>query len=132
MTEIDESPPDSKSVWFITGAIGELLAWGVLLLLLLFLVPHQRAMLQDFGVPAPRSVVGIIAASNLVTNYWYIAIPSLTMLVLGSVYVVVGFCRTPIMRLAMLTILAVVPLGWALWCHLAMMAVTSQLIQALS
>lgn len=131
-TDLLPPPAGSKTAWFVAGAIVELLAWGVLLALLVLLVPRQQQMLADFGVPVPRSVQGIFAASDLIATHWYIALPTLAVLVLGSVYLVAVFCRTAVMRLALLVILAVVPLGWALWCHLAMMSVTSQLIQDLS
>jgi type II secretory pathway component PulF len=131
-TEVDESAPDSKSVWFVVGAIGELLAWGVLLALLIFLVPRQQQLLADFGAPVPRTVEGIFAASELIARLWFVAVPLLAILVLSAVYLVVERCRSPVMRMALFVILAVVPLGWAIWCHLSLMQVTSQLIQELS
>jgi type II secretory pathway component PulF len=132
LTEVDDSPPDSKSVWFLFGAIGELVAWGVLLALLVLLVPRQQQLLADFGAPVPRTVEGIFAASELIGRLWFVAVPLVAILVLGTVYLVVEFSRTPVMRMALLVILAVVPLGWAIWCHLSLMQVTSQLIQELS
>lgn len=131
-SESDAATSDANSAWLFAGAMLELLAWGVLWGLLGFLVPRQQQMLADFGVAVPETVKGIFAASTLIRTYWYLVLPSIALLVLGTVYLVVAFGRTPVMRVALLVILAIVPLGWALWCHLAMMAVTSQLIQDLS
>jgi type II secretory pathway component PulF len=130
--EAESSPPDARSVWFVFGAIGQLLAWGVLLALLILLVPRQQQLLADFDAPVPRTVEGIFAASEVLVRFWFVALPLLAILVLSAVYLVVELCRRPVMRMALLVILAVVPLGWAIWCHLSLMAVTSKLIQDLS
>lgn len=47
------------------------LAWGVLLLVLLFVVPRFTRTFEDFGSALPQFSVLVIKASMLAIAYWY-------------------------------------------------------------
>lgn len=121
-----------KPLWFFAGSIAHLLAWGVLLAVLWFDVPWHIHLFQDFGAPLPSAVVALISASDFAVSYWYIVAPIVALFALGVVYLVVGLCRSPMLRMAVLVSLLFVPLAWAIWCHLLLTSVTSKLIQELS
>lgn len=122
----------ARSAWFLAGSIAHLLAWGVLLAVLWLDVPWHVAIFQDFGAPLPSAMVALISASDFAVSFWYIVAPIVALSALGVVYLVVGLCRSPLLRMAVLVSLLFVPLAWAIWCHLLLTSVTSKLIQELS
>ncbi len=121
-----------RSTWFIIGSIVHLLAWGVLLAVLWFDVPWHMRLFQDFGVSLPTAVIALIGASDLAVSYWYVTAPIVALIAIGMVFLVVGLCRSPLLRMSLLISLLFVPLGWAIWCHMLLTSVTSKLIHDLS
>lgn len=122
----------ARSTWFIIGSIVHVLAWSVLLAVLWFDVPWHMRLFQDFGVSLPTAVIALIGASDLAVSYWYVTAPIVALIAIGMVFLVVGLCRSPLLRMSLLISLLFVPLGWAIWCHLLLTSVTSKLIHDLS
>jgi hypothetical protein len=56
------------------------IAWGLLLMLLLFVVPRVEVIFQDFGVPLPRVAGLVIRASHLVQIHLVVVAPLLVVL----------------------------------------------------
>ena len=90
----------TRSAWFLGGSIAHLLAWAVLLAVLWLDVPWHAAIFQDFGVSLPTAVVALISASDFAVACWYIVAPITALFAIGVVYLVVGLCRSPMLRSA--------------------------------
>jgi type II secretory pathway component PulF len=60
------------------------IAWGLLLMILLFAVPRVEVIFQDFGIPLPRVTSLVIRASHLVRIYLVVAVAPLFVVLLGA------------------------------------------------
>jgi hypothetical protein len=134
-TDSESSPTDASPsreadpTWFITSAAASLVAWGVLLAVLCFDVMWHRDLFADFGLPLPASVIAIISLANVAAEFWFVAAPLVALLAAGVAWLIVEFCRSPVMRMLLTVGWVILPLGLATWCHLALTSVTAQLIQ---
>jgi type II secretory pathway component PulF len=121
----------ARAAWLLAAVLFHVLAWLVAFGYLYFLVPRQRAIFEDFGVAAPQAAMAVIRLSGLVGVYW----PALAMLVavvvIGVDCLIVLLTRSRVVRVTLLLLFLVPPIGWLVSCHLTMSQALAPLAEQL-
>jgi type II secretory pathway component PulF len=121
----------ARAAWLLAAVLLHLLAWLVAWGYLYFLVPRQRAIFEDFGVAAPQSAMAVIRLSGFVGVYW----PAIAMLVAAAVIgvdcLIVVLTRSRVVRVTLLLLFLVPPIGWLVSCHLPMSQALAPLAEQL-
>jgi hypothetical protein len=117
--------------WWIAVSAVHLLLWVMFLGYLVFYVPRQKQIFDDFSVALPKAAILVISLSDLILQTWYLLPPLLLIFVVGVNAIIVALARTPGWRIGLFSFLALIPLGWLLSCHVILSIPLNNLMQGL-
>jgi type II secretory pathway component PulF len=122
----------AKVLWFFGASGIHLILWSVLFVLLYAYVPHQKAILDDFGVATSAATRGVIDLSEFVVNYWYLAAPLVTTAVLVVDGLAIFLSRSTTLRLALVLLLTLPPVVLVVASYVFPQYEVSKLMEELS
>jgi type II secretory pathway component PulF len=121
----------ARAVWLLSAVLLHLLAWFVAWGYLYSLIPRQRAMFEDFGVAAPEAAMAVIRLSGFVGVYWPAIAMLVAVVVIGVDCLIVLLTHSRVVRVTLLLLFLVPPIGWLVSCHLTMSQALAPLAEQL-
>jgi type II secretory pathway component PulF len=121
----------ARAAWLLAAVLVHMLAWLVAWGYLYFLIPRQRVIFEDFGVAPPQAAMAVIRLSGFVGVYWPVMAVLVAIIVIGVDYLIVLLTRSRAVRVTLLLVFLVPPIGWLVSCHFAMSQALAPLMEQL-
>lgn len=119
----------ARAAWLLAAVLLHLLAWLVAWGYLYFLIPRQRAIFEDFGVAPPQAAMAVIRLSGFVGVYWPVMAVLVAIIVIGVDCLIVLLTRSRVVRISLLLLFLVPPVGWLVSRHVAMSQALAPLVE---
>ncbi|MEZ6051034.1 MAG: hypothetical protein R3B91_08865 [Planctomycetaceae bacterium] len=96
----------------------QLACWGVALMAMVAYTRRSMSALEDFGVEVSRNQLFVIMITDWLVGKWFISLPMLAGIVIGSTYVAFAFLQTGTLRWIWTIASCVVPFACSGWMYL--------------